>query len=94
MRIILIVLNTSSKKLKPKSKQWWKKSGTLLGDDGKACAIPAMKNEKREWVRTPKGKSELLAKTFSDKFVISEGCANEYSSVHQCDILQELNFPN
>ena len=81
------------KAMKPQSKQWWNKSGTILGDDAKACAIPALKNESGEWVRTPEGKSQLLAKTMADKYVIRDACENEYSKLQQCQILQELVFP-
>ena len=50
--------------MKKASKQWWKTSGNLLGDDGKACAIPAMKNEKGEWCELPKENQNYWRKHF------------------------------
>ena len=52
--------------MKSQSKLLWNKSVTLLGDEGKACSIPALKNDDGEWVKTTEGKSNVIAKTLSE----------------------------
>ena len=67
--------------LKAGSRKWWSKSTELLELKGKTCSIPALKNIDGEWVTTAKGKADLFAKTFGDKYVLHEAEVNEYSTL-------------
>ena len=51
--------------------------------DKESCSIPALKVKKGEWVTNAKGKAELLAKTFSAKYVLPDEVTTCYSDLQK-----------
>ena len=54
--------------MKGSSKLWWKRAGNILGEADKLCSIPALKDDGENWVMDSKGKANLFATTFSEKY--------------------------
>ena len=69
------------RKLHNSSKQWWHFSKSLLLMGGNTSSIPAMKNGSGQWIKDPKEKAELFAKTFRDKSALPPPRGNEYNDV-------------
>ena len=63
------------------SKAWWKKERQLQLQKQKCSSIPALKQADGTWACDNKQKANLLATTFSSKYVLAEGQTNEYSAI-------------
>ena len=74
--------------LKQGSKQWWRKSQQLMGEEAKICSIPALKSNENVWILNAKGKADLLAKTFAEKNKLIEKEENRFASIRSSGELQ------
>ena len=68
--------------LKRGSKAWWTKARGIL-QDCKASTIPALQNNRKEWVMEPQGKPDVFANTFQDKYKLPDTEVNKYSELEQ-----------
>ena len=53
----------------------------ILELKGKTCNVPALRNSEGAWVTTAKGKADLFAKTFGDKYTLEAAEANRYTEL-------------
>ena len=77
------------------SRQWWAKSGVMLGKTPAICSIPAMKNDDATWIIDARGKATLLAKSMSEKCRLPVRESNKYSKLSNLRRreTQDLMFP-
>jgi len=76
------------KSLQHGSKLWWQKSKQLMGEPTKLSSILALKTEDGTWILESGGKADLLAKTFSGKYVLSAQEENSYSDLQISSLVQ------
>ena len=72
-------LRDKLRKEKRGSKGWWRVADRIMEKKGGQEAIPALRNSDKVWVRDPADKANLLAHTFSNKFVLPDLIENEFS---------------
>ena len=63
------------------AKAWWGKSSRLMQRKGNVSSVPALKDEKNQWVLDAKCKADLFVNTFSKKFVLRGAEINEYTAL-------------
>ena len=63
-----------------------------MGADGKMCAIPALKNEKGTWLRTPEEKATEIADTLAAKHHLPAAAPNKYSGLPNPKCYQEVQL--
>ena len=63
------------------SRNWWRKSTELLELKGKNCSVPALKDKAGSWKTLAKEKADLLADTFTEKYVLPLAEQNTYSAL-------------
>ena len=88
-------MKTKLQSLPRGSKAWWRLSRRLALDNTSVGGVAHLKDQTGEWQKEGKAKADLLAKTFQEKYVLSEGELNEYSDVpmHRPDgALQGVNI--
>ena len=56
--------------LKPSSKAWWRICSELLDHHVPRAGLPSMRGSDGAWVHEPVGKSNLLAQTFAEKYIL------------------------
>ena len=53
--------------MKPGSKQWWRKSRTLMNKPITTSSVPPLQRSDGSWVKTSKEKADILATSFAEK---------------------------
>jgi len=60
---------------------WWSRSRRLMRRKGVVSSVPALREEGCAWVLEPQAKADLLATTFTKKFLMAPARQNEYSKL-------------
>ena len=71
------------KKLPKGSKKLWYLSKALMDGMQRRIGIPSLRSAGGEWVHDGKGKADLFADTFNNKYVLPEAIPNQFS--HKVD---------
>ncbi len=79
--------------LKRGSKQWWKMSKTLMHKTTTPSSVPALKGPDGVWARTAEDKANLLADTFTSKWVLPAQQQNAYSDLLTQDAAPDSFVP-
>ena len=53
----------------------------ITSKEGISSCIPPLKDADGQWVLDPKGKADLFAKSFAEKFVLPDASVNEYTDI-------------
>ena len=66
-------------KEKRDSKGWWRAADRIMEKRGGQQVIPVLRNSDAVWVRDPADNANLLARTLSNKFILCDLIAKEFS---------------
>ena len=78
--------------LRSGSKQFWSLSKKLLLRDSSSCTIPALKDDAGSWIRLPRDKANLFARTFRAKWTLPAAVENFYSFQQLPDARRSFEF--
>ena len=71
---------------------WWRLANVLGGKRPKSSRVQALKNSTSEWARSPAGKAELLAYTFTANFTLSDILENDYWQLHLQHLVATFSY--